>query len=140
MFTINLKRSARLSRSRRDCSRRPHRPSHALSTGATDASGHGWVKAPVSSDSWGTTHPTHSSSLNVEFDVPDYAQDPDSSEVQVESLKAGSSEVLVETVTLVAGAGTSNTNAAAQAPGIWAPGDGSDFVKGIWAPGDGSDF
>jgi hypothetical protein len=56
----------------------------------------GTVKAPVSSDSysWGQGWPTYRSGLKS-----------DSNEVAVEGLKAGASEVLYETFTLVTDAG-----------------------------------
>ena len=67
-----------------------------LSGGISQA---GTVKAPVSSDSysWGQGWPTYRSGLKS-----------DSNEVAVEGLKAGASEVLHETFTLLADAGKSD--------------------------------
>ena len=91
MFTTNVKRSAAALAATAGLLAAAAPDSHADSWGISQV---GTVKAPVSSDSWGSTWPTYPSGLKA-----------DSNEVAVEGLKAGASEVLYETFTLVADAG-----------------------------------
>jgi len=93
MFTTNVKRSAAALAATAGLLAAAAPASHADSWGISQV---GTVKAPVSSDSytWGQGWPTYRSGLKT-----------DSNEVAVEGLKAGPSEVLYETFTLVADAG-----------------------------------
>ena len=114
MFTTNIKRSAAALAATAGLLAAAAPASHADSRGISQV---GTVKAPVSSDSytWGQGWPTYRSGLKTDSNEvaveglttwPTYpGLKADSNEVAVEGLKAGASEVLYETFTLVADAG-----------------------------------
>ncbi len=113
MFTTDIKRSAAALAATAGLLAAAAPASHADSWGISQV---GTVKAPVSSDSWGATWPTYPSGLKADSNEvavegittwPTYPSrlKADSNEVAVEGLKAGASEVLYETFTLVTDAG-----------------------------------
>ncbi len=115
MFTTNVKRSAAALAATAGLLAAAAPASHADSWGISQV---GTVKAPVSSDSysWGQGWPTYRSGLKSDSNEvaveglttwPTYPSGlkADSNEVAVEGLKAGASEVLYETFTLVTDAG-----------------------------------
>ena len=117
MFTTNVKRSAAALAATAGLLAAAAPASHAYSWGTSQVP----VKAPVSSDSysWGQGWPTYRSGLKSDSNEvaveglttwPTYPSGlkADSNEVAVEGLKAGASEVLYETFTLVADADKSD--------------------------------